>query len=117
MAVAVVAMAMPVLPGKEQTWRDYVSQLGSPEVRADYEASRRAVGMTREMVWSQETPDGQLTAVVLMEADDMNAVFGNLMTSEDPFTGRFRDFLKEVHGVDVATDPLPKVAMLSDARF
>ena len=115
--MAAVAMAMPVLPGKEQTWRDYVSQLESPEMRDDYMRSRRGVGMSRETVWSQQTPDGRLMAVVLMEADDLNAVFGNLATSEDAFTGRFRDFIKDVHGVDFATDPLPEVNMLSDTRF
>jgi hypothetical protein len=116
-AVAVVAMAMPVLPGKEQTWHDFVDQLKSPEVRDDYQASRRGVGMTREAVWSQPTPDGRLMAVVLIEADDISAVFGNLATSEDPFTSRFRAFLEEVHGVDIATDPLPEVTMLLDTRF
>jgi hypothetical protein len=52
-----------------------------------------------------------------MEGDDLNAVLSNLATSEDPFTGRFRGFLKEVHGVDIATDPLPDVTMLSDTHF
>ena len=110
-------MAMPVLPGKEQTWRDYVNRLTSPEVRDEYRASRRAAGMTRETVCSQATPDGRLTAVVVMEADDLEAVLGNLATSDDPFTAAFRDFIKDVHGVDLATDPLPEVAMLSDTRF
>ena len=111
-------MAMPVLPGKEQTWRDYVRQLtASPEVRDRYEASRRAVGMTRETVWSQQTPDGRLLAVVVMEADDVNAVLSNLATSEDTFAAEFRHFLRDVHGVDIATDPLPEVTMLSDVRF
>ena len=115
--MALIAMAMPVLPGKEQTWRDYVNQLTSPEIQGDYRSSRRAVGMTRETVWSQQTPDGSLVAVVLMEGDDLNAVLSNLATSGDPFTGRFREFVKDVHGVDIATDPLPDVTMLSDTRF
>jgi hypothetical protein len=116
-AMAVVAMAMPVLPGKEQTWRHYVHQLESSEVRDDYRASRRAAGMTRETVWSQQTPDGRVLAIVLMEADDTSALFGHLATSDDPFTQRFRAFLEEVHGVDIATDPLPEVTMLIDTRF
>ena len=115
--MAAVALAMPVLPGKEQRWRDYVGQLNSPEVRDEYVASRRAAGMKRETVWSELTPDGRLLAVVLIEADDVDALFASLATSDDPFTGRFRDFLKDVHGVDIATDPLPEVTMLSDTRF
>jgi hypothetical protein len=112
-----IALAMPVVPGKEQTWLDYVARLQSAEVRDEYETSRRALGMTRECVWSQRGPDGRLVAVVLMEGDDPDAVFGALATSEDPFTKQFRDFLKEVHGVDIGTDPLPHVTMLSDTRF
>jgi len=69
-------MAMPVLPGKEQTWLDYVNRLQSTELRDEYQASRRALGMARETVWSQRTPDGRLAAVVLMEADDVDAVLG-----------------------------------------
>jgi hypothetical protein len=73
--------------------------------------------MTREAVWSQQSPDGRMTAVVLMEADDPGAVFANMATAEDPFTARFQDFIKTVHGVDLTSDPLPEVTMLSDARF
>ena len=67
----------------------------------EYVASRRAAGMTRETVWSEQTPDGRLFAVVLMESDDVDAVFATLAKSDDPFTSRFRDFLKDVHGVDM----------------
>jgi hypothetical protein len=112
-----MVMAMPVLPGQEQTWSDYLKQLESPETREEYHASRRALGMTREAVWSQQSPDGRMTAVVLMEADDPGAVFANMATAEDPFTARFQDFIKTVHGVDLTSDPLPEVTMLSDARF
>ncbi len=73
--------------------------------------------MTRETVWSEQTPDGRLLAVVLMESDDIDATFAALAKSDDPFTSRFREFLKDVHGVDIATDPLPEVTMLSDTRF
>jgi hypothetical protein len=105
------------LPGKEQTWLDYVSRLQSAEVRDEYQTSRRALGVTRECVWSQRGPDGRLVAVVLMEADDVDAVFGALATSEDPFNKKFRDFIEDVHGVDISTDPLPSVTMLGDTRF
>ena len=112
-----VAMAMPILPGKEQTWRDHVRDLTSSEMRDEYESSRRALGMSRETVWAQQVPGGPLMAVVMMEADDPASVFDKLSTSADPFTAQFREFLKDVHGVDIGTDPLPEVTMLSDVRF
>jgi hypothetical protein len=73
--------------------------------------------MTRETVWSEQTPDGRLLAVVLLESDDVDALFATPAKSDDPFTRRFRNFLRDVHGVDIATDPLPEATMLSDTRF
>lgn len=37
-------------------------------------AFRRAAGMIRESVWSEQTADGRLLAVVLMESEDVHAV-------------------------------------------
>jgi hypothetical protein len=73
--------------------------------------------MTRETLWSEQTPDGWLLAVVLMESDDVDALVATLAKSHDPFTGRFRAFLKDVHAVVIATAPLPEVTMLSDTRL
>lgn len=115
--MAMVAMAIPVLPGKEQAWLDYTGRLQSPEFHEDYVASRRAVGMAREIVWSQRGPDGGLVAVVAVEADDLDAVFEGLARADDPATVQFREFIKDVHGVDLATDPLPEITMHSDTRF
>ncbi|HEY0888646.1 MAG TPA: hypothetical protein VGE38_03425 [Nocardioides sp.] len=115
--MAMVAMAIPVMRGKEQAWLDYTGRLQSSEFREEYAASRRAVGMTREIVWSQRGPDGGLVAIVVVEADDLNAVFGNLASAEDPTTAGFREFIKDVHGVDMVADPLPEVTLHSDTRF
>ena len=46
--------------------------------------------MTREAVWHQKTPDGATLAIVLLEADDVEAAFGRLATSDAPFDQRFR---------------------------
>jgi hypothetical protein len=73
--------------------------------------------MTRETVWGQRGPDGRLVAVVMMEAEDVAAVFGHMASADDPFSSKFRAMLKEMHGVDIGTDPLPEVTMLSDTRF
>lgn len=73
--------------------------------------------MRRETVWSQQTPDGRLTAVVMMETDDVDGLMADLTESEDPFTRRFRESISEVHGVDITKGPLPEVEMLLDARF
>lgn len=54
--------------------------------------------MTREAVWIQSTPGGDM-AVVLMEADDLEAALKVIATSDEPFDRWFRDHVRDVHGI------------------
>ena len=78
-----VAFCAPILPGKEE-----IDRKGFEEVlgtrREEYDASRRRAGITREMVWHQETPDGTV-AVVYLEAGDIQTSMQSLASSDDPF--------------------------------
>ena len=78
-----VAFCAPILPGKEETDRKGFEEVLGPR-REEYDASRRRAGITREMVWHQETPDGTV-AVVYLEADDIPASMQALATSDDAF--------------------------------
>ena len=82
--------------------------------RAGRRRAPRAIA--REAVWHQKTPMGTF-AIVLLEGDDLAASFGKIASSDDPIAVRFRDFVKDVHGVDLAKDPPPEVELLLDARF
>jgi hypothetical protein len=53
----------------------------------------------------------------MLEGDDLAASFGNIASSDDPFAVQFRDFVKNVHNIDLAKDPPPDVELLLDARF
>jgi hypothetical protein len=64
-----VAFCAPILRGKEEIDRKGFKELLGPRPN-QYDASRRRAGITREMVWHQETPDGTV-AVVYLEADDI----------------------------------------------
>jgi hypothetical protein len=44
-------------------------------------------------------------------------VMGRMATSDDPHMQRFREQVKQVHGVDLANDPPPKVELITDERF
>jgi hypothetical protein len=66
-------------------------------------------------VWHQKTPDGSV-AIVLLEADDIQAALGGAATSQEPFDQQFRDSVKDVHGVDLANDPPPDVTPIIDWR-
>jgi hypothetical protein len=109
--------AMPLLPGKEQADREMLQQLSKPGPAHDaYVEARRAQGFTREAVWHQETPNGTL-AIVLLESDDIANSMGQIATSDTLFVQQFREFVKDVHGVDLAAGPPPAVTLLTDTSF
>jgi hypothetical protein len=114
--MATFAFVAPVLPGKAETDRDGMQRFSTGEEKDAYEASRRALGFQREAIWHQETPDGTI-AIVVWEADDIEAAFGGIATSDEPFDRQFREFLRDVHGLDVANDPPPEVRPVIDHRF
>jgi hypothetical protein len=109
-----VAFCAPIIPGKEAVDRDGFERVRGAR-REDYEASRRRAGITREVVWHQDTPNGTV-AVVFMEADDIPAAMGAIATSDDPFDQWFRDLLSEVHGIDL-TEGGPTPELVHEAGF
>jgi hypothetical protein len=115
--MATFAFVMPVVPGKEGIDADTLRSMSTPgPENAAYVAARRSQGLKRETVWHQKTPMGTL-AIVILEGDDLAASFGKIATSDDPFAVQFRDFVKDVHNVDLAKDPPPEVEPLLDAKF
>lgn len=93
-----IAFAVPMLPGKTETDRAALASCRNGERKEAYEDARRRAGITRETVWIQSTPAGDV-AVVYLEADDVAAAFKTLGTSDEPFDRWFRDHIREVHGV------------------
>lgn len=114
--MATVAFMAPILPGKEQVDKDALQDVSGPR-RDEYQASRRRLGITREAVWHQQTPQGTVS-IVLLEMDDPQQVFQNMATSSDPFDQWFRQLILEVHGIDLAQPlPGPISELLYDERF
>jgi hypothetical protein len=106
-----IAFAAPFLPGKTDADREALESCWHGDRRADHEASRKRADITRESVWIQSTPDGDV-AVVLIEADDIQAAMGALATSAEPFDAWFRDHIKDVHGMDIAEESPPPEQVL-----
>jgi len=96
-----VCFAAPLLPGTTATDREEMLACGSGERSEEHAASRRRLGITRESVWIQSTPAGDL-AVVLIESPDLPAALLGLATSSEPFDAWFRGHLMTVHGMDLA---------------
>jgi hypothetical protein len=108
-----IAFVAPILPGKTDQLRE-AAQSHAPggHRREAYEASRERHGIKRELSWLQPTPMGDLT-IVYIEADDPEATFAGLASSQDPFDVWFRAQTREIHGVDIE-DGVPAPELLLD---
>ncbi len=69
--MASLASAFPILPGKTELWKHFSQEMVGPR-RSEHEASRKRLGVTREVAYLQQTPQGDM-AVVYLEAQDMHS--------------------------------------------
>jgi hypothetical protein len=113
--MAMLAMAVPILPGQTERWRRFVGELAGARGDA-YRASRQRLGL-RERVFFQTTPHGDLVTLVL-EGDDPAAAFAAFGAGDDAFTQWFVQEVQAVHGVDLRQPPpgpLPELVVDSHA--
>jgi hypothetical protein len=106
-----IAFAAPLLPGKTEADREALASCATGDRRADHQASRERAGITHEAVWIQSTPEGDV-AVVVLEANDIEAAMGALATSDEPFDTWFREHIRDVHGIDLAESAPPPEQVL-----
>jgi hypothetical protein len=102
--VPTIAMALPILPEKLETWRNGMREIAGPR-RAEFDAARRRMGVTSEKIWLQEGPSGPIELVVL-EVEDPARAFAEMATSQDPFDVWFREFVVDAYGIDLS-QPMP----------
>src|SRR5687768_6561905 len=93
-----VGFTLPLLPGKTETDRAAMTSCWRGERREAFEESRTRHGITRESVWIQATPHGDVV-VIYMEADDLEAAFKGVASSSEPIDRWFREHVRDVHGV------------------
>jgi hypothetical protein len=106
-----VCFAAPLLPGTTATDREEMLACWQGERSEAHAASRRRHGITREAVWIQAGPAGDL-AVVLIESADLPSTLLGLATSSDPFDVWFREHLMAVHGMDLGAGmSLPELVL------
>jgi hypothetical protein len=109
-----IGFIAPLLPGKTEVDRAAVISCWRGERRDAYQASRRRLGITREAIYIQPTPNGDV-AVLYWEADDLDAAFKGMATSDDPFDRWYRDHIRDVHGMNVE-DGFPPPEQVMDFR-
>jgi hypothetical protein len=93
--MALMALAIPILPGKTQEWRDFIGEVNGSR-HQEFADSRRNAGV-RERTFLQQTPMGDLV-IVTLEGDDPAQAFGRLMTGTDEFSKWFGAHAMSVHG-------------------
>ena len=106
--MALMAMCMPILPGKKEMWKGMIA-----EVKKDpnFAGSREAAGV-HERTFLQETPHGDFV-ILTFEGDNPEAGFGQIMANMPP---EFAAFAKEVHGLDASAPPPPMPTLVFDSR-
>ena len=109
-----IGFVAPLIPGKTEKDRAAMISCWHGERRDDYQASRHQLGITREAVFLQSTPNGDV-AIVYWEADDVEAAFKGIATSDDPFDQWFRAHIREVHGLN-AEQGFPPPEQVMDFR-
>jgi hypothetical protein len=99
-----IAMAFPIPPEKYETWREAMRSFAGAR-RAEYDAQRRRLGVVRQGVWVQQTPQGPME-LLFIETEDPARFFEVLATSQEPFDVEFRAFILDVYGHDLS-QPMP----------
>jgi hypothetical protein len=99
------AVVFPILEGKTEAWRQFMREISGPRFAA-FSESRRKAGL-HERTFLQHTPMGDMV-IVTLEGEHPEESFGQMVSASDPFTIWFREQVKLLHGVDLAS--LPKGA-------
>jgi hypothetical protein len=110
-----IGFVVPVLPGKEQTDREWMDALDG-ERRQDYQSAWKDAGFRHHTVWQQQTPNGTVD-IVYLEADDIPAAMQAITSSDSPFHQWFRGRVLDTHGLDLTQGSPPQPEQLHDASF
>ena len=113
--MALLAYAVPILPGKTDQWRQFIAELNGPR-RREFEESRQRAGV-RERTFFQHTPQGDLV-IATLEGEDPAGTMGRLLAGDDEFTRWFLQQVADIHGFDPTQPPPapPELVVDSQAR-
>ena len=104
--MSVTTFCAPILPGKTEAWKAAAQEMLGPR-KDEHAASRRRLGITREIASLQSTPQGDWV-VVCLEADDPDTVLSRILASEAPFERWFSEtVLQGAHGISASQVPPP----------
>jgi hypothetical protein len=99
------ALAIPILPGKVEAWKAWAGELNGVK-KAEFADFSKRFGLTRHAAYLQATPDGHHFAIVVVEGPGADTYMEKLAKSTDKRDASFKEFVAEVHGLDL-NGPLP----------
>ena len=95
--MALLAMCMPILPGKKDKWLKMMDELQKEPMKSNFDKSRENAGVY-ERSFLQETPNGDFV-ILTFEGEDPVAGWGKIMAN---IPVEFSAAAKEIHGIAVA---------------
>ena len=101
-----IAMAVPIVPGKEDTWANFAGQLTGPR-KAEFEDFNNRHQITEHRAWLQKNPDGSSLVIAVIEGPGAETLMGEFATSDNEFDKWFKESVAEVHGFDFSAPPPP----------
>jgi hypothetical protein len=98
-----ICLAIPVTAGKSSAARTFMQQLDGDR-RAEYDASERRLGITKEVWFLAPAPAGD-QLIGYMESADFGRALTLFVGSRDPFDLWFKEQMRVVTGVDLNNPP------------
>lgn len=98
--MAVIAYALPIVPGQNESARNFAGELDEAGLRNRYEELNRAAEVTRHMEWIEPTPTGDLL-VVFFETDAPDGLGRGFV--DDEYDRWWRARVERINGFDPAT--------------
>jgi hypothetical protein len=100
------AMAVPIKPGKLETWKAWCGELTGTR-KAEFDDMNQRLGLTTHAAWHQANPDGSDLAVVVVDGPGAETFLGKVATSDHEFDKWFRTGIEDVHPMDFSAPPPP----------
>ena len=101
-----IAMAVPLVPGKEETWAEFADQVTGAR-RAEFDDFNARHGITDHRAWLQKNPDGSSMVIAVAEGPGADSFMAEFSTSDNEFDKWFTERVVDVHGFDFSAPPPP----------
>jgi hypothetical protein len=98
-----ICLVLPIIPGKTEEARTFMRELEN-EYKADYAQSEERIGITNELWYLAQVPDGD-QLVAYMESPDFGNALSLFSQSQDEFDLWFKRRLAEATGLDLNNPP------------